>query len=228
MGLSIVLFVPDGIVLATDGLSEVRNNECDQSFLHKSQKHQFVYEHRYVVSIQGSGFYKGLPYSYYANKIFLNLKYQELDNTNAFANAFYIELSKHIESTNDLIVYIAGIDIINNDAKPYVYIITNNKIQPINVGEDGCIVYNYHAIGQTYWINKLLLPSEYVNDTGDCISFKGADIDFSKFSLDEAIEFAETMIQFSCKMNYLTQLSQVIGEKINVCVLPIYGSIYQK
>ena len=33
MGLAVAVFVPEGIVLASDGLAEIRNSETDKGFL---------------------------------------------------------------------------------------------------------------------------------------------------------------------------------------------------
>lgn len=225
MGLSIAVFVPDGIAIVSDGLAEIRNSEEDHSFLHKKQKRLFIYENKYVVNIQGKGFYKGLPYSYYVNDIFHILSQHEFGSVIDFASNFLNKLKEKLKSVEDIVMYIAGIDIVENEIIPAIYIIANNKIQPINQGKDGRIVYNYHVIGHCYWINKLLLPSEYKNDNGDSLNFDGAYIDFSKYSLEEAIDFAKSMIYISSKMDYIAQLTQTIGETINVCVIPTYGSI---
>ena len=38
MGLAVTVFVPEGIVMVSDGLAEIRNANSDNGFLQKKQK----------------------------------------------------------------------------------------------------------------------------------------------------------------------------------------------
>ena len=74
MALSIVTFVPEGIVIACDGLAEIRNKKNDQGFLHNRQKRLFSFQDRFLICIHGDGYIKGLPYAFYSDKIFNSLQ----------------------------------------------------------------------------------------------------------------------------------------------------------
>ena len=74
MALSIVTFVPEGIVIACDGLAEIRNKKNDQGFLHNRQKRLFSFQDRFLICIHGDGYIKGLPYALYSDKIFNSLQ----------------------------------------------------------------------------------------------------------------------------------------------------------
>ena len=51
MGLAVAVFVPEGIVLASDGLAEIRNSEKDKGFLHKRQETIFSYKDRFLTRL---------------------------------------------------------------------------------------------------------------------------------------------------------------------------------
>ena len=121
--------------------------------------------------------------------------------------------------------YIAGIDIIDGvNTVPVVYLLDDNP-HVINQSNNNDVVYNYHSFGRNLWINKLLLPTTFKQDKDEYIEFDNCYIDFSKYSLEEAIEFGKSILEISYKMDRFTQLKQMIGENISVGYITLNGEL---
>lgn len=225
MGLAIAVFTPEGIIVASDGLAEVRNASNDQAYFHEKQKKVFVYENRFVLSVICDGYYKGLPFAYHIYRMFEDLRKQEFKTTYEFSITLNDKICRYFDILEGMAIYVAGVDIDNIGMRlPCVYLIENNAVTQINKGNKGNIVYNYHAIGHGYWLNRLLAKSPLeAEDTDD--NNEGIDIDFSKFSLDEAVDFALTVIDVSRKMDMMAHLRRTIGNTITIASIPIYGEI---
>ncbi len=216
MGLSIAVFVPEGIVIASDELFEFKNS--DDGFLQKQGRTLFVYQKRFLVCIRCNTLVNDLPWGFYVNKIFFELKTQNIVSTIEFANAFKEKLSK-IDKDQSVTCYIAGIDHTEKEIFKYnVLLVDKNKVSPINKNISGEDVYNYHSIGRSMWINKLLLPTSVKQNDIDT-AFENVDIDFSKYSVAEAKEFALSLINTSREMDKFCQLKQMVGEHIAVGIV---------
>lgn len=88
--------------------------------------------------------------------------------------------------------------------------IENGLVNVINQNQEQDAVYNFHTIGRNHWVNKIIMPA--VLKTGDeDITLPSFDIDFSKYSIKTAREFANEMINISEKMDYFSQLKPMIG-----------------
>jgi hypothetical protein len=85
-------------------------------------------------------------------------------------------------------------------------------------------VYNYHSIGHNLWLNKVLLPTAFEMNNGERIAFDNVDIDFSKYSIEEAIDFSKDMIKFSSLMDNYAQLKEMIGKSLYIGVLTMYNN----
>ena len=227
MGLSIAVFVPEGIVIASDGLSEIRNQEEDQGFLHKKHKRLFVFQDRFIINIHGNGYIKGLPYAVYVEDVFNKLKDTTFSNIKDFAVSFNEEMCSFMEDEQNMSFYLMGMDTNEGDNKkiPVLLLSDNGIVSVINRGIDSNIVYNYHSIGHSLWLNKLLLPTYLDIDKGERIDFGHVDIDFSKLSLDDAFDFSKNLMMISRKMDIIVQLKQMIGENITYGLLSIDGRI---
>ena len=88
MGLAVAVFVPEGIVLASDGLAEIRNSEKDKGFLHKRQETIFSYKDRFLICVHGGGYIKNRPYSYFIRQVFATLLSVDFNSTEDFAMLF--------------------------------------------------------------------------------------------------------------------------------------------
>lgn len=216
MGLAVAVFVPEGIVLASDGLAEIRNSESDNGFLQKKQRNLFSFQNRFLICVQGSGYIEGKSYAYYITQIFSEIRENEYCTTQDFCIEFKSKISERLDQGEQIVFYIAGIDSVKGKLSPIVYLVDKMNFQVINKSNDGKVVYNYHSIGRSVWVNKLLLQTTYEPDKNHRIEFESMEIDFSKYSLQDAIDFGRTMIELSQKMDNFAQLKQMVGENISV------------
>ena len=170
-----------------------------------------------------------MPYAYHMYRIFEKLGKQVFDDTYGFAMALNDEMCIYFNNILGLAIYVAGFDIDSAGSKlPFVYLIENNSVVLINRGINGNIVYNYHTIGHSYWINRLLvnlLPDADIGEDDNNTNNNNIDIDFSKFSLEEAADFAIAVIDISRTMDSIAHLKRSIGNSITLTTMPIYGEI---
>ena len=222
MGLAVTIFVPEGVVIVSDGLAEIRNAKSDNGFLQKKQKSIFSFKERFLLCVQGTGYINGLPYAYHINKVFKALGEEFFKTTKDFCSSFKEKISSVIPSQEQVVFYIAGIDTIGDtDPHPAVYLLDRNNLQVINQGNNNEVVYNYHSFGRNLWINKLLLPTVFEQGKDEKIEFDPLYIDFSKYSLNDAIEFGKTILEISYKMDNFAQLKQMVGENISIGCITI-------
>jgi hypothetical protein len=229
MGLSIAVFVPEGIVVTTDGLAELRNSDKDQGFLHKKLKRLFVFQNRFIICMHGNGFVNGLPCAYYIEKVFAYLAEAEFPNLEEFAKAFEKRLATYLDKDTRQSFYVLGMD--NGDSKdtlPNIILSDNGQLIPINRGKDNQIVYNYHSVGRSLWLNKLLLPTSYTIDQEKQIDFDSVDIDFSKYSLEDAVDFSKTFFRLSRELDNIAQVKQMVGEYLTIGILTLDGNVVLK
>ena len=220
MGLSIAVFVPEGIVIACDGLAEIRNLKGDQGFLHNKQKRLFVYQNRFLINIHGSGYFKGMPCAFYVEKIFNKLNDASFSNVSDFSERLNKEMSCLQEDGQKLSFYAMGMEEdATNNYIPTLILSDNGKIMTINRGMNNNIVYNYHSVGHSLWLNKMLLPTSFEMENGKKVDFENIDIDFSKYSLDDAIEFSKTLFNISRQMDNIAQLKQMVGDILSYGIL---------
>lgn len=223
MGLAITVFVPEGVIIASDGIAEIKNSENDNGFIQKKQKTMFSFANKYLICVQGLGYLQGLPYAFYIENILKCMKNNVFSSTKTFAESFSNSISKYITEYDRLAFYIAGVDEKENeDTHTSVYLLDNKTLIEINKGDNGENVYNYHSIGRNYWINKLLLPTVFTTNNGEKIPFENVEIDFSKYSIDEAIDFSKTMINFSHAMDNYSQFREMIGEHCHIGILKTF------
>lgn len=229
MGLSIAVFVPEGIVVTTDGLEEYRNSDKDQGFLHKKLKRLFVFKDRFIICMHGNGFLNGLPCAYYIEKVFAYLADTEFPNLEDFAKSFEKKLSTYLAKGTRQSFYVLGMDTGDNkEMLPNIILSDNGQLIPINRGKDNQIVYNYHSVGRSLWLNKLLLPTSYTIEQEKQIDFDSVDIDFSKYSIDDAIDFSKTFFRLSRELDNIAQLKQMIGEHLSFGIITLAGNIVLK
>ena len=228
MGLTVTIFVPEGVVVVSDGLAEIRNAKSDDGFLQKRQKSIFSFEERFLVCAQCTGYIEGLPIAYHINKVFNSLANDAFAfaTTKDFCYSFKEKIFTFIPTKEQAVFYIAGIDMYKDcDTHPVVYLLDRNSIQIINQSNNNEFVYNYHSFGRNLWINKLLLPTVFEYGKNEKIVFDPLDIDFSKYSLNDAIEFGKTLLEISCKMDNFTQLKQMVGENISIGYIAVNKEI---
>ena len=222
MAINIAIFVPEGIVIASDSLSVIRTMR-DDGFNHTHTKRTFALFNKYAISFCDNGYAQGLPYGYYVSKF-------QQDNWNLsnqrpaeVATAFVRYLSDCFNIKDCDKFYIAGYDKVNNQSIPFVAFFESNELHVVNCDPDNNNVYNFHAIGETYWLYKLLLNTKVAEEKSE-VEFGNIDIDFTKYSLYDAEEFAISMIQLSSKLDYFAQYSNRIGERITLAkITPLLG-----
>lgn len=219
MGLTIATFVPDGIVIASDSLAEIRHQ--DDGFFQSEIEKLLVVDDKYVLAIEGNGFYEGIPVSSYL----LRLLYKPLGCSSVLDVAKKIlQVLAELMPNESLMTYIAGYDYNGDQAKPVVALIHDNHIDCINQAPDGTAVYNFHSIGRTHWVNKLLMQTQGVAGE-EKVEFQGFDIDFSKYSIAYAKEFSDNLITISERMDRYSQLKPMVGGKHQVAVIRPFKSI---
>lgn len=226
MGLAVAVFVPEGIVLASDGLAEIRNSEKDKGFLHKRQETIFSYKDRFLICVHGGGYIKNRPYSYFIRQVFATLLSVDFNSTEDFAMLFKDTFYRLVGNEKNVSFYIAGMDM--NESlcpSPSLFLLDKNVVSLINRGLNNDIVYNYHSIGRCLWINKMLLHTSCEIDKGQKVEFESVDIDFSKYSISDAIDFSKTLLTISFKMDAISQLSQMVGEYVSVGYVTIFDKL---
>lgn len=212
MGLTVAAFTPNCITIGTDSLSEVRNKE---SFFYTEIEKLFVINSRYVVAIEGCNFHNGLPVSYYMRtESILNWEGNSVKKLAEFLSDEF----KRIFQNENIIAYVAGYDKDSTKTDPYIYMIHNDQVVPINIAQDGVHVYNFHAVGRSHWINKLMMRTE-ADINGDKIEFESADIDFSKYSPELTKRFVRSMLTLSEEMYMFSQKSPQIGGKYQIATI---------
>ena len=229
MGLSIAVFVPEGIVVTTDGLEELRNSDKDQGFLHKKLKRLFVFKDRFIICMHGNGFINGLPCAYYIEKVFASLADTEFPSLEEFGKVFEKKLAAFWPKDTRQSFYVLGLDTGDNrETLPNILLSDNGQLIPINRGKDNQIVYNYHSVGRSLWLNKLLLPTSYTVEQEKQIVFDRVDIDFSKYSLEDAIDFSKTFFRLSRELDNIAQIKQMVGEYLTIGILTLDGNVVLK
>ena len=139
-----------------------------------------------------------------------------------FKDTFY----RLVGNEENVSFYIAGID--NGESlcsSPSLFLIDRNVVSLINHGLNNDIVYNYHSIGRCLWINKMLLHTSCEIEKGQKVEFESVDIDFSKYSISDAIDFSKTLLTISFKMDAISQLSQMVGENISFGYVTIFDKL---
>ena len=111
---------------------------------------------------------------------------------------------------------------------PNIFLSDNGQLIPINRGKNNKIVYNYHFVGRSLWLNKLLLPTSYTVEQENKIDFDSVDIDFSKYSLDDAVDFSKTFFRLSRELDNIAQVKQMVGEYLTIGILTTNGNVVLK
>ena len=224
MGLSIAVFVPEGIVVGCDTQSRVVNS--DEGYIQKHQQKLFSFAGRFLVNIIGDVFYKETPCGVFVERAFQILRDRVFDTTHDFAVSLDEKLVTMIGTEQQISFYVAGIDSSKEKVfEPTVFLVEHNNITQVNHGMDDKLVYNYHAVGCSVWIDKLILPTiAHMGETED-ISLDEARIDFSKYSLENSIEFVHSMLKISNKMDEFTQIRPRVGDHFSIGVLSLNSQI---
>jgi hypothetical protein len=170
-----------------------------------------------------------LPCAYYIEKVFAYLADTEFPNLEDFAKSFEKKLSTYLAKGTRQSFYVLGMDTGDNkEMLPNIILSDNGQLIPINRGKDNQIVYNYHSVGRSLWLNKLLLPTSYTIEQEKQIDFDSVDIDFSKYSIDDAIDFSKTFFRLSRELDNIAQLKQMIGEHLSFGIITLAGNIVLK
>ena len=224
MGLSIAVFVPEGIIIGCDNQAEVNN--ADDGYIQSKQTKIFSFADKYLINVIGTGFLKGLPYAYHVEKIFHMISDRIFESTREFAVSFDEKFSKLLDNSERVSYYIPGIDSCKYSVcEPTIFFVENKQMYQINKGIDGDIVYNYHAVGNSVWMDKLILPTTAQINEKESISLEEALIDFSKYSKENAIDFIKTMLSISNTMDSLAQLRPRVGSSYNMGILSLNSTI---
>ena len=221
MGLTVSLFIPDAIVISTDSLTDVRYQ--DDGFYQRGIEKIYPIGNRFALVWEGNAFLNGLPFSYFVRPILKNISFESFKTVEDIAG-YVFERLRVIMPSEDLMGYVAGYDDVDNKMAPVVALIHNQQISIINKNQSGEPVYNYHCIGRTHWVNKLLLPSKLV--LGDeLMDLQPYDIDFSKYSTHMAVEFAQFLITMSQKQDEFSQLKPMIGGPLQTVVISPFEGV---
>lgn len=224
MGLNIAVFVPEGIVLSSDSLAFLRQD--DEGFEALS-KRTFAVWNRFLVSFVGGGFINGKPYGYYVQEIECKRMSIRIECVKDFVNYLikYFNLL-HNKNEEPLTIYIAGSSIKESGICHELYLIDRDNVVILNKSNGKDEVYNYHMIGKGLWINKLILPTAFKDkQSGVNEVFEAAKIDFSKYSLDDAEMFANFLIRTTVEMDRFTQTRATVDLNVTTGVVTVRGAI---
>lgn len=227
MGLNIAVFVPEGIVLSSDSLAFLRQN--DEGF-EASSKRTFTVWNRFLVSFVGGGFINGKPYGYYIQEIESKRNSIQIDHVKHFTE-FFLEFFKHFHNENEepFIVYIAGSSIEESRLHHELYLIDCDNVIKLNESNEKNEVYNYHMIGRGLWINKLVLPTTFEDQQSEVNElFEAAKIDFSKYSLEDAEKFAQFLICTTAQMDKFIQTRATVNLNITTGTVTSQGTTIKK
>ena len=219
MGLSICAFVPEGIVIASDSLAEIRHQ--DDGFYQDGIQRLYNVENRFLVAIEGPCFHQGLPVSFFLTPLFK--KGFPVDTVEEFSQKLIPEIERILPG-EPYVIYVAGYENRGQKQTPVVTLIHDKKVVIINQDPSGNPVYNFHAIGRTHWVNKVLMNTQ-AESGEDHIQFQEYDIDFSKYSLSTAKEFSLFLLSMSERMDKFSQLKPMIGGKYQVGMVRPYESV---
>jgi len=216
MAINIAVFVPEGIVISSDCLSEICNN--DDGFTQTNANRTFTIWDKCIISFIHADYPNGLPYGYYINKF--KEQYFPQDISIRELSVLITNFFKEQYKLDNIVYYIAGFDKKDNSFVPFLFLKERENFQVINQDLNQKEVYNYHAIGRTYWVNKVLLKTEfYLEDSKENIAFDAVDIDFSKYSIDDAIQFSMQLISFSATLDNFAQIKQSISMNTTTAVI---------
>lgn len=223
MGLNIAVFVPEGIVLSSDSLAFLRQD--DEGF-EASSKRTFAVWNRFLVSFVGGGFIKGKPYGYYMQEIESKRTSIQIDCVKDFVD-YLSKFFRHFHNENEepLTVYIAGSFIEESGVHHEIYLIDRDNTIKLNESNGKDEIYNYHIIGRGLWINKLVLPTAFEDKQSEVNeSFEAAKIDFSKYSLDDAEKFAHFLIRTTAEMDKFIQTRATVNLNITTGIVTAQGT----
>lgn len=218
MGVNVAVFVPEGIVLSSDCFSEIRTN--DDGFFHTSVVRTFELGKRFIVSFVGNGYLCGLPCGFYIE--YFKCECLSLESsTKKMAEKLMNFLKKQVLDEERISFYIAGYDIDKfNKRIPCIYLVENDKYMIINQDQKSEPVYNYHSIGRSFWINKLLLNTGFQDEMLENFTrFDDIYIDFSKYSIVDAKNFSEDLIKVSSLMDKYAQFKPMISDNVTIGIL---------
>lgn len=223
MGLNIAVFVPEGIVVASDSLAFLRQD--DEGF-EASSKRTFAIWNRFLVSFVGGGFINGKPYGYYIQEVESKRKSIQVDCVKDFV-VYLLKFFKHLlhEDEEPLTIYVAGSSIEDSSLRHELYLIDHDNIIKLNAPNGEEEVYNYHLIGRGFWINKLVLPTTFEDKRlGVNELFEAAKIDFSKYSLYDAEKFAHFLIRTTAEMDEFIQTRATVNLNITTGIVTVQGT----
>ena len=223
MGLNIAVFVPEGIVLSSDSLAFLRQE--DEGFMASSRR-TFTIGGRYIISFVGNGFINGKPYGCFIQEIENRMPNLQKDTIEDFVNHIsFLFKQFQKEDEEPITVYVAGSSITASGLYNELFLIEQDKITKLN-HLNGQEVYNYHLIGHGVWSNKLILPTTFENEILDTKElFKAARIDFSKYSLEDAKKFARFLIRVTADMDKFTQTRASVDLNITTCIVTSSGAV---
>lgn len=223
MGLNIAVFIPEGIVLSSDSLAFLRQD--DEGF-EASSKRTFAVWNRFIVSFVGGGFINGKPYGYYIQEIEskrISIQIGCVKDFVDYLSYFFMHLLPKNEES--LTIYIAGSSIKESGVRHELYLIDRDNIIKLNEPNGKDEVYNYHMIGRGLWINKLVLPVTFKDQQSDINeSFEAAKIDFSKYSLDDAEKFAHFLIRTTVDMDKFIQTRATVNMNVTTGIVTTQGT----
>lgn len=223
MGLNIAVFVPEGIVLSSDSLAFLRQE--DDGFT-ASSKRTFSIWGRFLISFVGNGFINGKPYGCFVQEIENRLSCQQKGSVQEFANQInnYFQQFQKVNE-EQVTVYVAGSTVTESGLRNELYLIEHDKISKLNQSDGQEEVYNYHLIGRGLWSNKLILPTIFDDEHADTKElFEAARIDFSKYSLEDAKNFAHFLIRATADMDKFTQTRTSVDLNITTCIVTSMGT----
>lgn len=223
MSLVVVLYVPEGIVLAGDSrltLNWTSNNgqilQANSITASDSNSKIFTIREKFGLGTFGNADINGIPISGFINK-FIEEKVGEetsIDEVPQLLLDFFGSFGNP-QTT----FYTCGYKIENGISIPYAYIVSigNQTFKRINAEKNGPI--NGANWGGEIEILLRLLNPVTINQGGNIVTLESAPVPWNFFTLQDAIDFAQYAVRTTIETIRFQQKIKTVGGPVDILVI---------
>ncbi len=216
------IFIPEGIVMASDSRQSLSLNEEIASILTDTATKLFLLEkHKIGISTCGDSFINNISISSHI-KNFIEKELTDDDDIITVRNKL-IEYFKNISVSNEEIrFHVAGYKKENKVSVPYVYILNtkDNFIKRSNIDSDNKINYGLIWSGQIDILECILNPVTILDEKGnEQIIREVAPIIWTAMTLQDAIDFSIYAIRTTIDTIRFQARLKTVGGPIDVLLI---------
>jgi hypothetical protein len=228
MSLVISTFIPEGIVISSDSRSIFRTFG-DDGFTDDSFEKFFSILDKYILVFLQDPFIDGKCIKYHLNAFLAGKDFSKkttIEVVKSISNHLFPLLNK-TEDFQRITLYFAGYDLDSEKGFiPSLYLAdsVNNSINLVNRDLNGNVVFNYHSIGESKWISRMFTKARIYSTETEFEELEDVQIDFSKYSLKDAVNFSKSLIEYTIALNKFSQIrSQTGGTVSTLALTPLDG-----